>query len=74
HNMNFQIKLLQEKMKVDLNKLKSQKFSVDRFVFFSKENLETINSIPECINEISYNYTFNLNDGISIEKMMKIIR
>lgn len=74
HNMNFQIKLLQEKMKVDLNKLKSQKFSVDRFVFFSKENLETISSIPECINEISYNYTFNLSDGICIEEMSEILR
>jgi hypothetical protein len=73
-NLNFQIRLQEEKLRVDLNKMKNMRFSIDRISIFNKNQLETIDEIPGCITEISYYYTFDLRNSLRIVDVLDDLR
>ena len=71
-NYIFQINLhssLAELSTVQLEK----KLEVSEFYAYHCDKLETISDIPECINNIIYDYTFDLNKSIKLSRLIEII-
>lgn len=58
-NFNFTLKLEKEKNKISCDKFDTEKFSFNKLTIFSVNDLVTINNVPECINNIEYNYNFS---------------
>jgi hypothetical protein len=69
-NLNFQIKLQEERLKVDPIKLKSKKYTISRISVFKKNQLITINEIPDCITEISYDYNFDFRIAYELDDVV----
>lgn len=73
-NINFQIKLEEEKKKCNIKHLETSAFSVVKsYLYFNKE-LETLNNIPSCINNINYNYTFDCDNSFEMSQIIDNIK
>ena len=59
NNVNFQISLNNEYMKVTEKKDREKSFVLDDFKIYSIRNMETITNVPSCISSISYKYDFS---------------
>lgn len=73
-NLNFQMKVEEEKKKCTLRQLTDVVFSKTKSSVYLNLELETLIDIPQCINELSYNYTFDDEKKIDIEKLSSKIQ
>ncbi len=69
-NINFWIKMQNEKMKINPQDFSSKRFSVNKMLAFLNKNLETITDIPECIEKVKYDYNFALSTPYDFSKMV----
>jgi len=73
NDLNFLIKLENEKKKVSPNDFVTKKFSLSKMSAFLNSDLETITSIPECISCLTYSYDFVGKKTTSFDEIAKEI-
>lgn len=69
-NLSFQMKVEEEKKKCNLRQLSDVRFSKHKLSVYLNSELETLIDIPQCINEISYHYTFDDVKKMDIEELI----
>lgn len=69
----FQIKLHEEKLRVDRHKALKSRYSTEKISIFDKNQMESITNIPECISELSYNYTFDYRKSLDLHSFSKLL-
>lgn len=67
-NIDFMIKLEKEKRRIDPNDFEIKKISISKIRFFCSKDLKTISNIPDCIEQITYNYDFTNKEFLDIKE------
>lgn len=73
NNLEFAIKLEKEKKKVAPLDFVIKKFTLSKFNVFINSKLNTIESIPDCIDSIMYTYDFVGKESVPLEEVAKDI-
>lgn len=73
NDMNFQIKLHECIINLSHNELKKG-FSLINAYLYDCRKIDTIKLIPDEINNLIYEYTFDLSQGESIKSLVKLIQ
>lgn len=74
NNLSLQIKLNEEKRRVDPNQMKNKKYRVNSYKVFYNKQLKTITNIPDGIYELEYKYDFSNLSSIDLCKIIEIIK
>lgn len=73
-NLKFQMKLEEEKKKCSYKQLSEVTFTKNKSFIYLNKDLETLDYVPQCISDISYNYAFDDEKTINIEDLICEIR
>ncbi len=73
-NIEFAIKLEVEKQKIADQDFKMKKFNVVNYSVFDNKEIKTINSIPEWISQVEYNYDFVSQRKRELSELISIIK
>ncbi len=68
--INFKVALEAEKKKCHIDDMKKT-FSVKNINCFNNKKMSSLINIPMCISKITYDYNFNFEENIKIEKIIK---
>lgn len=74
NNLDLQIKLIDEKRRIDLNQMKTKKYSIVSYKVYFNKNLESIKDIPSGIYELEYNYDFSNREVFEINKLIELVK
>ena len=72
-NINFQLKLQQELIKINQEDMRNIKFKLKEIKFFNSKDLPTLTNIPENILNITYQYSCENLKTISNDVMKKML-
>lgn len=72
-NINFQLKLQQELIKINKEDMEKVKFKLKDIKFFNSKDLPTISNIPENVLNITYQYSCENLNTISDDVMKKML-
>lgn len=73
-NLNFQIKLAEEKRKIESSQVKSKKYSIKLSTIYLNKDLETIKDIPNGLYDLQYQYDFTNRKSINIEDFITFVK
>lgn len=72
-DIDFMIKIEQERKRVDPSDFKDKKFKVSNVRLFKNDTLETIENIPDCIDSINYNYDFTGKKFLDMKEFSELL-
>ena len=74
NNLDLQIKLIDEKRRIDLNQMKTKKYSIISYKVYFNKNLESIKDIPNGVYELEYNYDFSNRKVVELSELIKLLK
>ena len=73
-NINFQLKLQQELIKINQEDMENIKFKLKEIKFFNSKDLPTLTNVPENIFNITYQYSCENINELTDEKLICILK
>lgn len=73
-NMDFQLKLQQEIIKLSVDDLSSRKFTLNELKFFKSSKIPSIRDIPENITDIEYKYSCDNLQGMLKSELINLLK